>query len=68
MGWNNLIFGPNKVYIISKAYAKIVNTIDNFSNSNPPTNIITNDTIPTQYSINQGLKVSVNKGESVVQK
>ena len=34
----------------------------------PPTNIITNETILTQYSIKKGLKVFGNKGESEVRK
>ena len=34
----------------------------------PPTNIIANETILTQYSINQGLKVFRKKGGAAVQK
>ena len=36
--------------------------------STPPTNIITNETILTQYSINQGLKVFGKKGKAEVRK
>ena len=39
-----------------------------FFKPTPPTNIITNKTILTQYSIKQGLKVFGKKGEAAVRK
>ena len=68
MGWSNLIFGSNEIHSISKAYVNVVNAITSFFKPTPPTNIIANETILTQYSINQGLKVFGKKGEAEVQK
>ena len=68
MGWNNLIVGSNEIHNVAKAYVKVVNDITSFVKSTPPTNIITNETILTQYRIKQGLKVFVKKGEAAVQK
>ena len=48
IGWINLIVGAWSLHNILKAY---VNAITNFVEPNPPTNIVTNDTILTQYSI-----------------
>ena len=68
MGWNNIIFGSDKLQIVAKAYVNTVNAIDYFVKPTPPTNIINNNTILTQYIIKQGLKVFGNKGEAVVRK
>ena len=68
MGWNNLIFGSNEIHSVAKDYINVVNAITYFVKSKPPTNIITNETILTQCSINQVLKVFGKKGEAEVQK
>ena len=68
MGWNNLIVGSNKIHIVAKTYVNVVNAITSFVKPTPPTNIITNETILNQYSINQGLKVFGKKGEAAVRK
>ena len=61
MGWNNLIVGSNELHSVTNAYINVVNDIASFVKPTPPTNIITNKTILTQYTINQGLNVFVNK-------
>ena len=66
MGSNNLIVGSNELHSVAKAYFNVVNDIATFVKPTPPTNIITNDTILMQYSINQGLKVFGKKGEDAV--
>ena len=66
MGWNNLIIGSNEIHSVTKAYVNVVNAITSFVKPTPPTNIITNETILTQYRIKQGLKVFGNKGEAAV--
>ena len=68
MGWNNLIIGSNEIHSVAKAYANFGNAITSFFKQTPPTKIITNDTILTQYRIKQGLKVFGKKGEAVVRK
>ena len=57
MRWNNLIVGSNELHSVAKSYVNVVNDIATFVKPKPPTNIITNETILTRYSINQGLKV-----------
>ena len=61
MGWNNLIFVSNELHSVEKAYINVVNAIASFVKPTPPTNIITNEIILTQYSINQVLKVFEKK-------
>ena len=68
MGWNNLIVGSNKIHSLAKAYINVVNAINYFVKPTPPTNIITNETILTQYSITQVIKVFVSKGEAAQKK
>ena len=68
MGWNNIIFGSNEIHIVAKAYVNVVNAITYFVKPTPPTNIITNETILTQYSIKQGLKVFGKKVVAAVRK
>ena len=68
MGWNNLIIGSNEIHSVSKAYVDVVNAIDTFFKTTPPTNIITNETILMQYSIKHGLKVFGKKGEAELRK
>ena len=68
MGWNNLIVGSNEIHSDAKAYVNVVNAITSFVKPTTPTNIITNETIMTQYSIKQVLKVFGKKGEAEVQK
>ena len=68
MGWNNLIVGSNEIHSVAKAYVNVVDSITSFVKPTPPTNIITNETILTQYIIKQGLKVFGKKGEAEVQK
>ena len=67
MGWNNLIIGSNEIHIVAKAYINAVNAITYFIKPTPPTIIITNETILTQYRIKQLLKVFVKKGKAAVQ-
>ena len=68
MGWNNLIVGSNKLHNVAKAYVNVVNYINSSVKPTPPTNIITNKTILTQYSIKQGLRVLGKMGEAAVRK
>ena len=68
MAWNNLIVGSNEIHSVAKDYVNVVNAITSFVKPTPPTNIITNETIRTQYSIKQGLKVFGKKGEAAVRK
>ena len=65
MGWNNLIVVSNELHSVAKSYINIVNYITSFVKPTPPTNIITNETILTQYSIKQGLRVFGKKSEAV---
>ena len=50
MGCNNLIVGSLALHNVEKIYANVVNYIAIFLPT-PQTNIITNETILTQYSI-----------------
>ena len=68
MGWKNLIIGSNEIHSVAKAYINVVNAITYFVKPTPPTKISTNETILTQYSINQGLKVFWKKGKAKVLK
>ena len=56
------------IHSVAKAYVNVVNAITPFFKPTPPTNIIANNTILTQYSTKQVLKVFGNKGETAVQK
>ena len=51
MGWNNLVVGSNEIHSVAKSYINVVNAITSFVKPTPPTNIITNETILTQYII-----------------
>ena len=68
MGWNNLITEPNELHSVVKAYINFDNSMKYFVKPTPPTNIITKNTILTQYSIKQGFKVFGDKCESEVRK
>ena len=68
MRWSNIIVGYNELHSVAKSYVSVSNTIAYFVKIQPPTNIITNDTILTQYSIKKGLKVFGNKFEAAVRK
>ena len=68
MGRNNLIVASNEIHSVAKSYINVVNAITFFVKPTPPHTIITNETTLTQYSIKQGLKVFVKKGESEVRK
>ena len=57
MGWNNLIVGSYELHSVAKSYINVVNYIASFVKPTPPTYIITNNTILTQYSIKKGIKV-----------
>ena len=57
MGWINLVGGHHAFHNVAKTYANIINAIATFVEPTPPTNIITNETFLTQYSIKQGLRV-----------
>ena len=67
-GWINLVVGSNELHSVAKSYINVVNAINSFVKPTPPTNIITKETILTQYIINQGLKVLGNKGEAAIRK
>ena len=57
-----------KYTVLQKTYINVFNAINYFFKPTPPTNIITNETIMTQSSIKQGLKVFGKKFEASVQK
>ena len=62
MGWKNLIVGSNELHSVAKSYVNIVDAIATFVKPTPPTNIITNEIILTQYSIKKGLNIFGDKG------
>ena len=64
MGSKNLIIESNGIHSVTKSYVSVVNAISAFAKHTTPTNIITNETIMTQCSIKQGLKVFGKKGEA----
>ena len=68
MGRNNIIVGSNELHSVAKSYVNVVNAIDNSVKPTPPTNIITNETILTQYIIKQGLRIFGKKSEAAVWK
>ena len=68
MVWSNLIFGSRTLHNVCKAYANFFNAISTFFEPTTPTNIITNDTILTQYIIKQVIKKIRQKVEAAVQK
>ena len=68
MVWSNMIFVSHSLHNVAKAYANVVNSIATFVDPTPQTNIITNDTILTQYSIKQGLRFWGGEGEAEVRK
>ena len=68
MGWRNLTVGARSIHDISMAYINVVKSIATFVEPNPPTNINTNETILTQFNINQVLKIFIQKGKLVVKK
>ena len=51
MGSKNLIDGFNKLHNDEKSYINVVNAITSSVKPTPPTNIVTNETILTQYII-----------------
>ena len=57
MGCNNLLVGYHALHSVVKAYGNVINAIAKFVYPTPPTNIITNENILTQYSIKQVIKV-----------
>ena len=68
MGWKKIIVGSNELHRVAKSYVKVADDISNFFRSTPPTNTINNDTILTQCSIKQGLKVFDKKGKAALRK
>ena len=60
--WINLVTGSRTLHNTANA----LNAITNFVELTPPTNIITNETILTQYNIKQGLQIFGNKGKAAV--
>ena len=68
MGWINLIFGVRALHNVDKYYANVINDIADFVEPTTTKDIITNETILTQYIIKQGLKGFGQKGESEVRK
>ena len=65
MGWRNVIVGSRDLH---NSYNNAVKSIAIFVGTTTPVNIITNDTIMAQYTINQGLQVSRVNGEAAVRK
>ena len=68
MGWSNLIVGYRAHHNVSMSYVNVANAITTSVEPTPPTNIITNETIRTQYSIKKGIQIFRQKGEAAVQK
>ena len=68
MWWKHLIVGLNELHSVAKSYINVVNDISNYFEPTPLTNIFKNETILTQYSIKQGLKVFGKKGKAAVWK
>ena len=66
--WSYLIVGYHDLHNVSKAYENFFNAITTLVEPTPPTNIITNENILTQYSIRQGLNVLGRKEEASVKK
>ena len=62
MKWINLLVGPHALQNFAQAYVNIFNAIVTFFEPTPQTNIITNETILTQYSIKRGLKFKKRRG------
>ena len=61
MEYNNLVVGSHTIYNFTKDYINVLNDIFTFIDTTPPTNIITNETILTQYIIRQEIKVFCKK-------
>ena len=61
MGWTNLVVGAHEIHIVCKTYVNVVKTISKVFEPTSPTNIITNETILDQYSINKVLQISGKK-------
>ena len=57
MGRIILIVDVRSLHNVANAYVDVIDNIANFVKPNPPTNITTNETILTQYSIKQVLQV-----------
>ena len=68
MVWIKPIVGACDLHNVVMVYIKVVNTIANIIEPTPPTKIITNENILTQYIIKQGLLIFGQKGEVIVQK
>ena len=68
MGSSNHIVGSHALHSAAKTYVRFVNAMSTFVEPTTPTNIITKETILTQYSMKQGIKVFVQKGEAEVRK
>ena len=61
MGWKHLIAGSNELHSVAKSYANIFYAIAAFFKPTPPTNIIANKTILTQYNSKKGLNIFGNR-------
>ena len=57
MGWSNLIGGSRDLHSADIGYVNVVNTIANFVEPTLSNNIITNETILTQYRIKKGIQI-----------
>ena len=68
MVWSNLFFCSHALHNFTNAYVNDANDITTFVEPTPPTNIIKNKTILTQYSIKQGLRFWGGEGEAEVRK
>ena len=68
MGWSNLILGVRDLHNVIMAYVNAINFITTIVETTPPSNIITNETILTQYSIKQLIQIFGKKVKASVQK
>ena len=68
MVWIKPIVGACDLHNVVMVYINVFNTIATIIEPTPPTKIITNENILTQYIIKQGLQIFGKKGEVIVQK
>ena len=68
MGWSNLIVGAHELHNFNMAYVNVINTIATFVEPTPPTKIIIDETILTQYIIKQGLQIFRQKVKAALRK
>ena len=57
MIWKNITVDYHVIHSVAKAHIIVFNDISTFFEPTSPTNIMTNETILTQYRVKQGLRV-----------